>query len=164
MSLTIKEEIFSEVILQRWTLLVSVLKQTSSSCWSFCLVSQSRLLPNKMSVIPDNTSLTGCSCHQDDKYDTKVYCGPDICFGFCMTYNNKMGITEYGPCPYIACYNTITYLDGVFYIRMPSNVSLLNEFMCGSLNRKGELCGKCKDGYGIALYSYTLECMSGYCM
>ena len=30
--------------------------------------------------------------------------------------------------------------------------------MCGPLNREGELCGRCKDGYGIALYSYTLEC------
>ena len=30
--------------------------------------------------------------------------------------------------------------------------------MCGPLNREGTLCGKCKDGYGIALYSYTLEC------
>ena len=30
--------------------------------------------------------------------------------------------------------------------------------MCGPLNREGALCEKCKDGYGIALYSYTLEC------
>ena len=30
--------------------------------------------------------------------------------------------------------------------------------MCGPLNRDGELCGRCKDGYGIALYSYTLKC------
>ena len=30
--------------------------------------------------------------------------------------------------------------------------------MCGPLNREGTLCGKCEDGYGIALYSYTLEC------
>ena len=37
-------------------------------------------------------------------------------------------------------------------------MSLLNEFMCGPLNRESTLCEKCKDGYGIALYSYTLEC------
>ena len=30
--------------------------------------------------------------------------------------------------------------------------------MCGPLNREGPLCGKCKDGYGIALYSHTLKC------
>ena len=46
----------------------------------------------------------------------------------------------------------------VFYIQSPSNVSLLIEFMCGSLNQEGTLCGKCKDGYGTPLYTYTLEC------
>ena len=31
-------------------------------------------------------------------------------------------------------------------------------FILKTLNREGTLCGKCKDGYGIVLYSYTLEC------
>ena len=75
-----------------------------------------------------------------------------------MTYNSTTGITEYGPCAYIAHYNITTSFDRVFYIQLPSNLSVPNEFMCGPLNREGELCGKCKDGYGIALYSYTLEC------
>ena len=55
-------------------------------------------------------------------------------------------------------YNTTTYTVCDFYIQLLSNVSSLNEFMCGLLNREGPLCGKCKDGYDIALYSYTLEC------
>ena len=107
--------------------------------------------------VPDNTSIIGCSCHE---YDTKVYCGPNFTllhFSFCMTYNSTTGATEFGACPYIAHYNT-TRFHGVFYIQLPSNVSSLNEFMCGPLNREGPLCGECKDGYGIALYSYTLEC------
>ena len=74
-----------------------------------------------------------------------------------MTYNSSTEATEYGPCPYIAHYNTTT-VDRELDIQLPDNVSLLNEFMCGPLNREGELCGKCKYGYGIALYSYTLEC------
>ena len=108
--------------------------------------------------VPDNKSSTGCSCHSSY---TEVTCGIDfplLHLGYCMTYNSTTGITEYGPCPYIAHYNITTSVDRVFYIQLPSNVSLLNEFMCGPLNREGELCGKCKDGYGIALYSYTLEC------
>ena len=108
--------------------------------------------------IPDSTSITGCSCHHDY---VKVMCGPDFTLlhsGFCMTYNNATGVTEFGACPYIGHYNTTTIVQGFFYIQLPSNVSLLNEFMCGPLNREGSLCGKCKDGYGIALYSYTLEC------
>ena len=75
-----------------------------------------------------------------------------------MTYNSENGATEYGPCPYITNYKSITLVDGIFFIQLPNNVSLLNEFMCGPLNREDTLCRKCKDGYGIALYSYTLEC------
>ena len=30
--------------------------------------------------------------------------------------------------------------------------------MCGSLHRTGLLCGECEEGFGPALYSYTLEC------
>ena len=79
--------------------------------------------------------------------------GPDFLLlhvGYCMTYNNTTGATEHGACPYIGHYNT-THVDDIFYIQLPSNVSLLNENMCGPLNREGPLCGRCKDGYGIAL-------------
>ena len=108
--------------------------------------------------IPDNTSSTGCSCY--DSY-REVKCGLNFTLlhpGYCMTYSSTNETTVYGPCPYIGYYNTTTFVDGFFYIQLPSNVSLLNEFMCGPLNREGALCGKCKDGYGTALYSYTLEC------
>ena len=107
--------------------------------------------------ISDNTSSTGCSCY---KYFSIVNCGPDfplLPFGFCMTYSNTTGATGFGACPYIGHYSTINFGD-FWYIHLPNNVSVLNEFMCGPLNREGELCGRCKDGYGIALYSYTLEC------
>ena len=104
--------------------------------------------------ILDNTSITGCSCHQNG---AKVHCGTDFVslhFGFCMTYSNKTGATEFGACPYIAHYSTTSF-NG---IQLPSNVSSLNEFMCDPLNREGPLCGKCKDGYGVGLYSYILGC------
>ena len=107
--------------------------------------------------VPDNRSTTGCSCRSSLN---EIKCGLDsplLHFGFCMTYNSSTKMTEYGSCPYIAQYNT-TNVDYIFYIQLPDNVSLLNEFMCGPLNREGTLCGKCKDGYGIALYSYTLKC------
>ena len=108
--------------------------------------------------IPDNTSTSGCFCY--DSYPA-VKCGSDyplLHLGYCMTYNTSTETTEYGPCPYITRYSTTTVVDHVIHIQLPSNVSLVNEFMCGPLNREGELCGKCKDGYGTALYSYTLKC------
>ena len=107
--------------------------------------------------VPDNESNSGCSCH---KSYNEVICGSHsalLKLGFCMTYNYTTKTAEYGPCPYITHYAPVS-VDYVFYIQLPQNVTLLNEFMCGPLNREGELCGKCKDGYGIALYSYTLEC------
>ena len=128
-----------------------------SLCW--VAWSLSRLLPSKMSVLPglSLTGSTGCSCH--NSYN-EVMCGSHsalLQLGFCMTYNSTTETAEYRPCPYIACYETVS-LDYVLYIQLPQNTSLLNKSMCGPLNRDGELCGKCKDGYGIALYSYTLEC------
>ena len=41
---------------------------------------------------------------------------------------------------------------------MPSNASQLDEVMCGPYNRRGLLCGECKDGYGPAYYSFDLKC------
>ena len=109
--------------------------------------------------VPDNRSCTGCSCNSPV---AEVKCGMNFTllrFGYCMSYNISTETTEHVPSPYIARYNT-NFIDTVdaFYLRLPGNVSLLNEFMCGPLNREGELCGKCKDGYGTAIYSYTLEC------
>ena len=107
--------------------------------------------------IPDNRSSTGCSCH---RYHAGAKCNLNytlLQFAYCMTHNCKTDTTAFGPCPYITQHNTTKQHDQDF-IRLPDNVSLLTEFMCGPLNREGELCGKCKDGYGIALYSYTMEC------
>ena len=109
--------------------------------------------------VPDNRSCIGCSCSSPV---AEVKCGVNFTllrFGYCMTYNNLTEMTEHVPSPYIARYNT-DFIDTVdaFYLRLPGNVSLLNEFMCGPLNREGSLCGECRDGYGTAIYSYTLEC------
>ena len=136
--------------------------------WSFLLIflfsfneetaAQQHICPTWF--FADNTSSTGCSCIGTH---LEVICGSDaplLYFGFCMTYNNSTETIEYGDCPYITRYKyNITIVGNALYIELPSNVSTLNEFMCGPLNRESTLCGKCKDGYGIALYSYTLECI-----
>ena len=66
-----------------------------------------------------------------------------------MTYDNVTETTEYAKCPYVAEYPTADQL----YIKLPQNVSLLNDFMCGLLNWEGTLCGRCKPEYGPAVYS-----------
>ena len=105
---------------------------------------------------PDNNSITGCSCGPHRECEN-IKCGSDFTllrFGYCMTYNSTDGTTVYGKCPYIAHYTIKDYI----YIQLPENISQLNEFMCGPLNREDTLCGRCKPGYGTAFYSYTLEC------
>ena len=104
----------------------------------------------------NNTSSPGSS----SSLNTTVKCHSDsllLLLGNCMTYNSTAEATAVGSCQYIQ-HNNTTSFDHVLYITLPYNVSLLNESMCGPLNREGELCGKCKNGYGIALYSYNQEC------
>ena len=106
--------------------------------------------------IPDNSSNTGCSCgiayHEEIKCNSNRHCyNLD---SVAMTYENVTETTEYAKCPYAAEYPTADQI----YIKLPQNVSLLNDFMCAPLNREGTLCGRCKPEYGLALYSYTLQC------
>lgn len=44
------------------------------------------------------------------------------------------------------------------YIRLPSNVSDLNGYMCGPMNSKGLLCSQCEDGFGLAVFSIGHTC------
>jgi hypothetical protein len=44
------------------------------------------------------------------------------------------------------------------YHEVPMNVSELNEAMCGPYNRKGRLCGECKESYSPLVYSYKISC------
>ena len=45
-----------------------------------------------------------------------------------------------------------------FVIPNITSCSMLNDAMCGLLNRDGLLCSKCKAGYGPSLYSRTWKC------
>ena len=44
------------------------------------------------------------------------------------------------------------------FSEMPSNASQFEEVMCGPYNRRGLLCGECKEGYGPAVYSVDIKC------
>ena len=116
---------------------------------------QHKVCPPKFISHNGSRTVLGCLCY---KTYSVTECFPLMKFGYCMTYNSTIEAVEYGACPYITHYNRTYYWDPAVYIWLPENTSSLNEFMCGPLNREGTLCGKCKDGYGIALYSYTLEC------
>ena len=75
--------------------------------------------------------------------------------GFCMTRDNSTGVTVVGSCPFNYHQDHIQQV----YVKLPKDVSQLNSFMCGGLNRTGQLCGKCEDGLGPSVFSYDLKCL-----
>ena len=107
---------------------------------------------------PDSSSNGTCRCG-DDIHDT-VRCNDltkeaAILDCYCMTYNESTGPVV-GACFY-------SFLNPnpkkQLYYLLPSNTTELNNYMCGHLNRAGQLCGRCKENYSIPVYSYDLKCV-----
>ena len=68
--------------------------------------------------------------------------------GHCMTYSEDIDTLALEKCLYFdtgghnvttVLYNIVTFLN----IKIPENLSELNDFMCGPLNRTGFLCKDC---------------------
>ena len=59
---------------------------------------------------------------------------------------------------YLKGYNLTVTKDGSYSILLPNNISELNQYMCGPLNRKDYLCSDCKNGYGPAIISESTSC------
>ena len=104
-------------------------------------------------------------CNHDIYYAVKFKYGRTyLRVGYCMTYDNNTGIVAFSPCPYSQT-NALSsrwerFLDNVWYIQIPDNVSELNNYMCGPLNRKGRVCSECDDGYGPGVTStgFNIQC------
>ena len=70
---------------------------------------------------------------------------------FCMSQDST-GLVV-GACPYrVISRSYIHYL-------LPKNSSDLEEIMCGPFNRKGRMCGQCKDGFTTSAFSFNLVCV-----
>ena len=69
----------------------------------------------------------------------------------CMTVTPDNSSLAVGACLY-----TCNAING--YFPLPCNTSHLNHYMCSDLNRKGKLCGECKEGFAPPAYSYDMKC------
>ena len=73
-------------------------------------------------------------------WDTDVMCmdirGVYLSIGHCLTYENGKGTYEF-KCPYFQLegHQVSDYAPG--YIELPDNISELNDYICGPMNRKG---------------------------
>ena len=59
---------------------------------------------------------------------------------------------------YLEGYNLTETKDGSYGILLPYNISELNPYMCGPLNRKDYLCNNCKNGYGPPVIAESASC------
>ena len=60
------------------------------------------------------------------------------------------------PCPYRYCYED--HISPGQLLPRVANRTTLDKFVCGNRNRTGLLCGKCIEGYSVALNSPTFTC------
>ena len=105
-----------------------------------------------------NFSLDRCECF--DSLNRDVRCtdeGALLRFGRCMTYQEGTG-SSVSFCPYFLVDEFIDNVTQGTFIQLPGNVSELNDYMCGPLHRKGELCNECIDGFGPSLTSVGYQC------
>ena len=78
-----------------------------------------------------------------------------LTFGNCATQNDNQEIFI-AKCPYFQLEGYNVTEPG--YITLPDNVSELNDYMCGPMNRKGLLCKDCIDGFGPSVTSLGYKC------
>ena len=78
----------------------------------------------------------------------------ELQLGHCMTegLNSTLVVSQ---CPYSSLYNHNFSQYHISWIVLPNHVDQLNKVMCGVFNRRGFLCSKCEDNYGIAAYRYS---------
>ena len=100
-------------------------------------------------------------CLEPDILPKELKCingkGAQVEFGYCMTYDENKHTFEFGSCHYFQSKQSHNITERGRVI-LPDNVSELNSYMCGLMNRKGPLCSQCIDGFGPALTSIGFTC------
>ena len=86
----------------------------------------------------------------------KVY----IDMGFCISILENHTVIR--KCPYYLQIHHSAVLDiwNYNWMLLPSNVTQLESHLCEPINRKGFLCGDCRDNHSVAACSYSLNCVS----
>ena len=109
-----------------------------------------------------DTSSNGCMCYEFQSINNEriIECtdkGTSLADKFCMTYDEENGIISASNCPYYEVEGHNVSEPG--RISLPDNISELNEYMCGPMNRKGPVCSECIDGYGPSVTSLRYKCV-----
>ena len=101
-----------------------------------------------------NSSIQQCQCNSDKHTKSFVKCteqGVLLKFGYCMTNDATLNQTFVSFCKYFQLRGHIETHSRT--IRLPNNISKLNNYMCWPMNRKGRVCSECIEGFGPSFTS-----------
>ena len=74
-----------------------------------------------------------------------------------VTYNSDKEVISATNARYTSLSRYNTTSDGR-RVLLPNNLSKLNEYICGPMNREDYMCGKCKTGFGPAVMLQSMPC------
>ena len=110
-----------------------------------------------------NSTTKAYSCNQA-AVSGRITCsdnGPRMKIGSCATYDDNTRVLSFSKCQNQAQINgynrSKTFTN---YIQLPTDLTELNDYMCGPLNRKGVACSECADGFGPSVTSIGYKCIN----
>ena len=109
-----------------------------------------------------NSETGNCECQRSPGTDDIVKCteqGALLRYGFCMTYEEGQG-TFVGRCQSFEVQGHNVSETSPGFMSLPANISELNQYMCGPMNRKGLVCSECIESFGPAATFYGFSCSS----
>ena len=107
-----------------------------------------------------------CHCVMNSRFKCTDH-GTYLRTGRCATYDADTQIVSYAICPYFLQSKGLNLTEiepQVWYASLPDNVSELNHYICGAMNRKGEVCSKCKNGSGPSILSVGFQIQCSNCI
>ena len=106
-------------------------------------------------ILSPNTN--SCVCGDDLHYTVLCSDQEEVLYikhCYSISYNNDSKSFAVGNVPY-----TCNYLREFSITEDYLTYSDFNKSVCSEVHRKGQLCGKCEDGYATPAISYHLECV-----
>ena len=118
------------------------------------------LSTNSSSIVLENQcsqmlcSKSSYDCIEIDCFQNK----PLLLYDYCATFSEDTKLLSVTKCQYFEPkgYNITSSQQ----ILLPINLSQLNDYMCGPLNRKGLVCSECADGFGPSVTSFGYRCVN----
>ena len=116
--------------------------------------------------ITNNTTETKtqrCKCQRGQQpllpiLKCKANKGGLLQLGYCITQNETNGQYTIGQCPYSQANIIWNDIVAKGYIRLPDNISELNDYICHPMNRTGFMCHNCIPGFGPSVTSAKFQC------